>query len=138
MYKPGGSIDVWPALLDDPGYEWWIFSRRPGRSDPGASVEISLYNSEIESKIILGRGTLDKQGRLKRIKGANFSFTISHPNYGTSTIESQQHPDVKNLPESYIIAMVPLDSPAAAGAIRGTVTDSQDKPVSGLSVSCMR
>jgi len=122
MYRPGGTIDVWPSLFDDPGYEWWIFRDALGDPIVGASVEIGLYNSQIEARIIVGRGTLDEQGRLKRIKGANFSFTVSHPNYGIGTIQSQRS-EVENLPESYVLAMIPLDSPAAAGAIRGTVTD---------------
>ncbi len=135
-YRPRAEpLYLQPRFFDDPGHEWWTFLDAMGQPIPEASVEIGVYTAMREARVIVDKGTLDAQGRLKRIKG-NFAFTISHPSYGIATVECNGQPEAKDLPETYIVPLVPLDGPAAARALRGTVTDTQGRPVAGTIVSC--
>jgi hypothetical protein len=136
-YRPQGeALYLRPPFFDDPGHEWWVFLDALGQPVPEASVEIGLYEANREAKVIVGKGKLDAQGRLRRIKG-NFVFTVSHPGYGIATTECTGVPETRDLPETYIVPLVPLDSPAAAGAIQGFVTDTRGQPVVGVTISCM-
>jgi hypothetical protein len=140
-YRPQGeSLYLYPPFFDDPGHEWWVFLDALGQPVREASVEIGLYEATSDVRVILDKGRLDAQGRLKRIREGylygKLIFTVSHPNYGTATTEYTSLPAIKDAPETYVVPLVPLDSPAAAGACRGTVTDSQGKPVASVTISC--
>jgi hypothetical protein len=134
-YRRGAeALRIQPPLDQDLGHTSWLFVDALGQPIPGASVEIALEVGQ--ATVLLAKGKLDAQGRLKCIPCERLVFTISHPNYGVGTTQYNGPSDIKSLPETYVVPLVAMNSPAAAGAIQGTVTDSQGKAVPRANVAC--
>jgi hypothetical protein len=137
-YRAGDSLPLWPPLAEDPGHTEWEFVDALGNPLPTAAVEIALSDGSPESKIVLGKNKLDKEGRLKRIKSgysyARLLFTVAHPDYGTGTVEYYGSPGIRDAPKIYVLPLVPMNSEAATRAIQGTVVDPQGRPVAGAEI----
>ncbi len=112
----------------------WTFLDARGEPIPRASVKVAACAYNAMGDVPLYEATLDEQGRLPRLLGALFLFTVEHPDYGAAEVfymHSQDDPC-----GVYVVPLVPRNSDDFAAAARGNVIDSDGNPVSGVRVTC--
>ncbi len=132
-YTENPFYSQWASGESARPYEpYWKFLDAEGKPMASASVEIRmvLYSSmpdtpDVHVKTVM----LDENGRVRRLYcgGGRFVFTVRHPQYGSASVSYLGY---SNEPLSaYFVPLVSKDSPVAAQSIRGTVVDTEGRPV---------
>ncbi len=128
----------WYYDIYKPFDTYWTFVDAQGTPMAGAAVEIEITAANSSAvnavSVPVKRATLDEKGRLTRVlsNGGAFVFTVRHPDYGTALVTREA--GSRESSGLYVVPLVPRDSPAAAQAVHGTITDSDGQPVPGAYV----
>ena len=139
-YKEKGSLSIWPDTFAAKS-NLWTFTDALGQAIPNAAVEVLISNFIVSNwQISLCKARLDGQGKLKfpspSIPAPDLTFVLSHPDYGTAGTQSRSPTYNPPSDKTYVVPLVRIDSDAGSRAVSGFVIDSQNNPVSEVTISC--
>jgi len=140
-YKKAKTFAIWADYLDHPRRKWWTFNDALGNPIGGATVEVFVGQSTDKNpRVWLKTATLDEKGRLKPHNSNstlwNFSFILSHPDYGTAIVKPHRRIRRLDLPQSYVVPLVRIGTKADERSIWGVVVDPEKKPLGGVLIRC--
>ncbi len=125
--------------------QWCVFTDALGYPMAGAQVEIITSGSWENGRMtFLEPILLDRAGRMRPppvfTMPRRCSFLVSDPNYGIALVEPYYMTEVSvRKPLSCcVVPLIARGTPADTGALWGIVVDSDNEPVPGAVVGCMR
>jgi hypothetical protein len=134
-YREDGYLSLSLGLEAVPYEPWWTFVDALGDPIAGATVRIEHTIMHPSGVLYLGEETLDRQGRLQRLRSSeSLIFTVTHPDYGSARMRCL--PFTRAPSGICVVPLVPLDAPEISSSIQGTVVDSESRPVPGVMVRC--